>query len=372
MPLLLRTGLTLFSVAMGIVSAAGYVWLIWRLDRYEKEPVHWLAIAFFWGAVPAIAISAVVEIAFDTPIRSLSGGYSDLVSASFVAPPVEEFFKAIALWVVFTRARNEFDGVLDGIVYGAMIGFGFAMSENIVYFLGASALNDVGAWSTIVFGRTIAFGFNHAMFTSFTGIGLGLARYARSTRRRLALMGAGVLAAITAHLLHNLFLHIGDLCLLSFVADWLGVLGVLAIVMLAWSRERAWIRRELADEVQAGVLSPDLYGAVSSGWGRWQRALLGTGMPRRQARQWRRLFQAATELAFKKHQESVMAGLEDHSQRIVALRGHILQLRRELGDDQVAIGTICPSCGRPNGADAALCAHCGAGLTREEREGGAT
>jgi hypothetical protein len=199
-----------------------------------------------------------------------------------------------------------------------------------------------------------------------------LARYAHSGRRRLVLMGAGAFAATTAHLLHNFFLHAGDLCMLSFIVDWLGVLGVFVIVMLAWSRERGWIQQQLAGEVQTGVLSVELQAAVSSGWGRWRRALLGTGMPREQARRWRRLFQMATELAFKKHQQVVMLGLEDHSERIAALRGQILELRRELGDKSVASAAVGPSCGRSDGTGSSLCPHCGAALPRERPGGEAT
>ncbi len=43
--------------------------------------------------------------------------------------------KGLALVALFYLARQEFDGPLDGIVYGALIGFGFSMTENLLYFL---------------------------------------------------------------------------------------------------------------------------------------------------------------------------------------------------------------------------------------------
>ena len=50
------------------------------------------------------------------------------------APLVEESAKAIILLIFFFAKRDEFDGVVDGIVYAAMVGLGFAMTENIQYY----------------------------------------------------------------------------------------------------------------------------------------------------------------------------------------------------------------------------------------------
>ena len=348
----------LVSIAAGVLPTAAYVLIVWRIDRYEKEPMRLLAAAFLWGALPAVILAVVVEQLLGLPFTALAAPFDQLISASLIAPPAEEFVKALALLGLFRLAHYEFDGVLDGIIYGSLIGFGFAMTENILYFLGSQT--DLRSWSTVVVGRALAFGFNHAMFTSLTGIGLGLARYVRSVARRRLLIVVGVGAATTAHFFHNFFLSTDSLCLLSLLLDWLGVLVVLVIVVLTWRRERGWIEAQLAEEVEWGVISRRQLEAVTSRRRRWAMAwgALGTS-GWQEARLQRSLAQSATELAFKKHQREAMGEEGGNSVTIASLRDEIMSIRRRLGDPVAFDAIVCPSCGRPWPENAVGCAHCG-------------
>lgn len=322
----------LLSIIAGVLPTVAYVLLIWWIDRYEKEPIKLLVAAFLWGAVPAILASVLIEVMLDVPLGALSGDWHGFLSASLVAPPIEEAFKGAALLGVYSLARQEFDGVLDGIIYGSIIGFGFAMTENIFYFWSAQEGNDVLHWATVVFGRALAFGLNHAMFTSFTGIGLGLARYVRSPLRRWATILLSLTAATVAHMLHNAFASSG-LCLVSFVLDWAGVLVILVVIVLTWRRERMWLTTQLAAEVEAGVLTQAQYDVIVSRRRRiireW-RALGSSGV--RRARLWGKLTSAATELAFKKHQRAAVNDGAAHDSAIAALRHRILEISARLGE----------------------------------------
>jgi RsiW-degrading membrane proteinase PrsW (M82 family) len=40
----------------------------------------------------------------------------------------------LILVVLFLWKKDEFDGIIDGIVYAGMVGLGFAMTENILYY----------------------------------------------------------------------------------------------------------------------------------------------------------------------------------------------------------------------------------------------
>jgi len=93
----------------------------------------------------------------------------------FSAPLVEESAKGLALLILFFWKKDEFDDVIDGIVYAAMVGLGFAMGENILYY-GRELLAGgiVGSLSLFVLRGMLA-PFSHPLFTSMTGIGLGLA-----------------------------------------------------------------------------------------------------------------------------------------------------------------------------------------------------
>ncbi|MFO7664969.1 MAG: PrsW family glutamic-type intramembrane protease, partial [Chloroflexota bacterium] len=104
-----------------------YVWLIYWVDHYEKEPWWLLAAAFVWGAVPAALLAVVSNFLFSAPFYLLlDTNAADLFSSSLVAPMVEEIAKGLILLVILFLWRHELDSPLDGIIYGAMVGMGFA------------------------------------------------------------------------------------------------------------------------------------------------------------------------------------------------------------------------------------------------------
>src|SRR5262245_30980549 len=154
------------------IPTAIYSLLLWWLDRYEKEPLSLIMIAFLWGALPAIALALLFELILAAPLEHSPIGPGATQWA--LAPLVEEPIKALALIGLFLFARHEFDGPLDGIVYGALVGFGFSMTENLLFFLQHGAL-DGALWI-----RGVLFGLNHAFFTCLVGLALGAARYERS------------------------------------------------------------------------------------------------------------------------------------------------------------------------------------------------
>lgn len=351
----------LLSIVAAVIPTSLYVLLVWRLDRYEKEPLPLFLTAFIWGAVPAIVSALVLEVISSAPFNGLAESSSRVLSASLIAPPVEEFCKAGALLLLFWFIRNEFDDVLDGIIYGSVIGFGFAMTENIVYFIGAWSKGGFAGWANLVWIRGIAFGLNHAMFTSFTGIALGLARYQKSVASRWLLFFLGLGTAILIHMLHNLLVSASGACLVGFLIDWAGVFVVIILVAVAWKRERRTMRDYLRDEVSLGVINQLQYETAVSqrkrlvhGW----RILGINGV--QQARIWRELIQAITELAFKKRQQEQMGEEHNNGQLVFQLRSKVMKLRRQLGEQVTEGSAICLHCGEPcTREDAKGCAACG-------------
>ena len=195
-------GLILSLLTSGAASVV-YVWLVWWLDHYEKEPWWMLALVFLWGALPAVLIAGVVELVLDLPISVLGEGLAyQFAGASVAAPVVEELSKGVIVLAVWLLAPAEFDGVLDGIVYGAMAGLGFAFTENIFYFVGSLSEGGWGVWTMVVLLRAVLFGLNHAFFTGLTGAAIGYARQSRRGsrgRRLLPLLGLGgaILATVS-------------------------------------------------------------------------------------------------------------------------------------------------------------------------------
>ena len=273
-----------------------YSWLLWRLDRYEHEPLHLLAVTFIWGAVPALIVAALAEVG----IGVLAGERLEPgMDATLIAPLIEEPVKALALIGLFLFVRREFNGLLDGIVYGALVGFGFAMSENVLYFL-ANREQLAVIWVL----RAVLFGFNHAFYTSIVGIALGLVRYDRRRWVGYAALPVALAVAMLLHGVHNASVQVGlaGLCI-AWIVDSGGVLVVLAVALLAQRRERHWVQTQLGPEVAAEVIDQRDVQTVctpSTRFGIELRTLLRRGWLH--YRHHRRFHHLLVELAFTKHQ----------------------------------------------------------------------
>jgi RsiW-degrading membrane proteinase PrsW (M82 family) len=258
------------TLAVTLTTIASLI-LIWFLDRFEKDPVWLLALIFLWGAVPAIIISLVFEMIVGMPLPYLLDAWTaDVFMSAIVAPIVEESAKAIALLFVFFALRHHFDDILDGIIYGALVGVGFAWVEDIFYLFGAGAEGGVEAMGFVFVLRVFVFGLNHAFFTALTGLGFGIAKVVRSCW----LGGVAVLfffaAAVGAHFLHNALVSVGGEAgvLVSFLVHWGAVLALLLVVIAVWFAEWHWIKKELRAEVVSGTIGERDYRQVSKWFGR--------------------------------------------------------------------------------------------------------
>jgi len=300
---------TLVATLGALIPTLFYVLFVWWLDRYEKEPVWLLAFAFLWGAIPAAILSALFEVLFDLPLGLLGEESlaANLISVSVGAPLVEESFKGIALLGLLLLFRHEFDDLLDGIVFGAMIGFGFALTENaLAYFLPILSEEGMVAGLINILMRAFVFGFNHAFWTGITGAAVGYARLSRSQVRRLLVPLGGWGVAVSLHGIHNagatLAEQTGCLSLLiSLVVDWGGLLLLLAVALLVLRKEKLWIERGLIEEVNRGTLSRQEFDLLRSAGQRFRVRWQARGRGGREAaRAVGRYFQCATELSFKK------------------------------------------------------------------------
>jgi RsiW-degrading membrane proteinase PrsW (M82 family) len=329
----------LVAILGGLLPTLVYVLLLWWLDRYEKEPAWLLATAFFWGAVPAALLSLIAELLLDVPMSSLGGeGMAASVGAIITAPVVEESLKGIALVVLVLAFRREFDDVLDGIVYGAMIGFGFALTENVfAYFLPIASAEGLGVGTGNLLLRSVVFGMNHAFWTGTTGAAVGFARQARGSAQRLVWPVIGWCLAVLFHAIHNAGAMLSEqtACFslgISIVVDYGGILLLLAVAWLSLRKESRWIERGLGEEVARGTLNEaDLLLLRSTRQRMRQRwSALGKGG-------WSahrlvgRYFQCATELAFKKHQLRSYGDEGGRVAEIHRLRAALVELRAQAG-----------------------------------------
>ncbi|MFD2351605.1 PrsW family glutamic-type intramembrane protease [Nonomuraea ferruginea] len=97
--------------------------------------------------------------------------------------------KGLVLLGMLRFRRFELDGLTDGIIYASMVGLGFAMSENVSYYLAAlnSEAGGVGLAVTVVL-RGILSPFAHPLFTSMIGVAVAFAAQRHGPERTFSIM----------------------------------------------------------------------------------------------------------------------------------------------------------------------------------------
>jgi RsiW-degrading membrane proteinase PrsW (M82 family) len=299
------------------------------LDRYEKEPKLLLGAAFLWGVVIAGGGAYILNTAVGMGIYSLTGSASaaDFSTTSIAAPIIEEALKGFAVLIVFLIFRNEFDSILDGVVYGAITAMGFAAIENVLYIY-RNGFQD-GGWGgfwTLVFIRVVLVGWMHPFFTSFTGIGLAVARTNRNLLIKIIAVPAGYTVAVMTHAFHNTFSTViggGGGFILGLIADYIGYAFMLGFIIWMIVNERSILKRQLVEEVNSGAISPQQYHtAISFFQTNAHLSALTSGTLRSTSR----FYQVLGELAHKKEQLQKHGEERGNTRIIEKLRTEMLQL----------------------------------------------
>ncbi len=227
----------LISLFFGFVPMFIFAAFVYWLDRYEKEPKILLGAAFFWGVVIAAGGAFIINTAAGMGIYIFTNSEvaAEIGTASIVAPFVEEFLKGLAVAIVFFLFYKEFDSILDGIIYAAIVALGFAATENTLYiFRNGYQEGGWGGLFLLVFIRVVIVGWQHPFYTAFTGIGFAVARTNKNMLIKLIapLIGFGV--AVTTHAFHNTFGGLigglGGLAAGTFV-DWVGWTFMLGFIL---------------------------------------------------------------------------------------------------------------------------------------------
>lgn len=342
----------LTAITIPLIPALGVVCLVTALDRYEREPWFLLVAAFLWGAIIAIPPALFIERGLAGALVSaisaagVPDGFAQAAAQAMSAGVTEEAVKGAGLLVLLYFLRDEFDNVTDGLLYGALIGAGFAMVENFVYFAVAPR-SDLGF---IIFGRVVLGWLSHSTFTGLFGAGLGYARETRDRLRQVLLPLAGFLVGLLLHTGFNLVAFGADVVAtpellaragaffplvtvtLEYTPLFAAQVVLLRVALASLDREAATVRAYLADEVLAGAVSPEEYVLVQDASLRAAAEhayLLGYG-PRVYLTA-RALYQTATGLAFRKWH----VALGDPPKRLPrqpedAYRARIGRLRRSL------------------------------------------
>jgi protease PrsW len=294
--------------------------------------------AFLWGAVPSIIFALIAQNGLDL-VPAADGEFSlmsELYAASFIAPLTEEIFKGIGVLLIFSFFRREIDSILDGLIYGSMVGFGFSAVENILYFAGQP---DAGSLLFLFFLRAFVFGMLHALFTGLTGVGFALGKFTKYPFLRLLWPLLGLIAAMATHSIHNYFATIGGTHLLFAVLGIsLGMIWFLVIVSVSLIHENRWIRIQLSEEVDQGVLFAEQALDTATFWSRSSLSAFSRGFGI--VFQRRRLLHEATELAYLKQKLPPANRTPEEETQIINQREKVRHLSRT--DPLVLSGAIQP------------------------------
>lgn len=198
--------------AISVLPALLLVVYVWHSDVTAKEPLTLMA-ATFLIAVLTAGFAAVLNGVLQ-PVFSVLGVLGMVLFFYLVVGPVEETVKLLAVGL-YAYNDERFDAVIDGAVYGAVAGLGFATIENAIYISrtvgeigGVSlGLELIGIGGDITATRALA-GPGHVIYSSFAGYYLGLAKF--NPDRRGPIIVKGLIIAAVIHATYNATVGIGS------------------------------------------------------------------------------------------------------------------------------------------------------------------
>ncbi|AGB42187.1 putative membrane protein [Halobacteroides halobius DSM 5150] len=199
--------LLIVSVLPGLL----WVYFFYSKDKYEPEPVRLILVTFFYGALAVIPVG-LIEFPFSNLLANPPSMLMLLLLSVGIVGVTEEVAKfAVVRYTIYSS--DEFDEVVDGIIYSVSAGLGFAVLENFLY--------------TLVFGyqvgmiRAIVTSLIHASFSGIMGYYLGRAKLEDNS----TLILVGLVQVILLHGLYD-FLVLG-----GFISDYI-VYGIVAILYI--------------------------------------------------------------------------------------------------------------------------------------------
>lgn len=256
------------AVVLNAILAVLFVWVLARMDLFEREPAAVRAAAFLWGALAATSLSIIANNNLLTLLTKTYGvAFATKWGAAIAGPVNEEWLKALGVVLLVLIVREHFNGALDGLIYGALIGLGFQVVENLTYAINFALNNpnsDLAGSLSITLTRILVAGpWSHPIYSGVAGLGIAFAVTSkRSPLMRYGTAVALLIAAWAAHFMWN-----------SPIPDWMpGILtvffsfgkGVLILVFFfvlyryAVRREWHWFGEIMAGQPASVITAEEL------------------------------------------------------------------------------------------------------------------
>ena len=251
------------STVYAAITLGAYLLIFLLLDRWRPTTPTMKLTAFVWGACGATLGSMFVNTWASNLIAAGASGadMANSAAAVFVAPFVEEGFKATVLFFLVMAMRRRLCSVLQMIGLSGLAAASFAFVENIIYYVRVyceAALMvgpDANGYLQQMFVmRGVATSFGHPLFTMMTAFGLICGLRQRSKLARVICPLSSFLVAALLHMCFNgLATLTNDTRMLTMFGLMLivGVLGWLFGQFMTQKRIIAW---RLDDYIRMGWL----------------------------------------------------------------------------------------------------------------------
>ncbi|MBW2523892.1 MAG: hypothetical protein JRI23_06950 [Deltaproteobacteria bacterium] len=256
------------TLAVTLLMALIYLVVVRLVDLNEKEPLWAVAMMFALGGLAACALGLSVNLA----VLELTVVPAVLVKelARFLA--IAAGVGVLTLLAV-RRGWSEINGLMDGVVYGAAGGLGYATGAVFIrdLLLGPVA-NLTGLepapLSGFGLGSLALIGLSDGIFGALLGIGFAAAVHARTQLHRVLFPLVSYAAAVSAHVSYDYLAHGNALGAEGVVRKWAALLlpamVVIGVMVVALSREKKAIREQLDGEADTGIVTADELGVLQS------------------------------------------------------------------------------------------------------------
>ncbi len=223
-------------IGLAILPALILLYYVYQQDKLQREPTGNLVKAFFYGGASVFA-SLLISVPFmniglfSQEIHS----FGDAFRTAFFGAAIPEETAKLVLLFLFLRKCRDFDERMDGIVYGACVGLGFASFENIEYLFAAGT-----DWVTVGLGRSVTAIPAHFGFAVVMGYYFSLFYF-----DRYRAPGAGLKMWLYPVLLHGLY----DWVAMSqeVTPELGGIIGLAIMLLCLWMLKNA--RKHIKDHL---------------------------------------------------------------------------------------------------------------------------
>lgn len=237
----------LIILAASVIPTLLYVYLIYQFDRYEKEPLGLLLTAFLWGAFPSVIISLVVQVFFNLPPELVGPKALEAIQLGFISPFIEEAAKGAVILFIVKKHKNEFTDILDGIIYGAVVGLGFAMTGNFISYISSFIVRGFEGLGLLFLVEGVLSGINHAFYSSIFGVGVAYFHTTKGKKSDQWILVGAYLTAVFVNSLHSLLQSsILNWPVLGIILNWMGIITIFMVMVSAIKREQDTIIQYLS------------------------------------------------------------------------------------------------------------------------------